>query len=193
MSKRITITEDMLSSARTFVPLSEKEEYINYCAPRCFVIVEISKPSENGLVEPPICKEDFFRKRRFLMSALAKMYLKQDFLAEDGDEWLMSRDDYDVWAASHVYNQLERFKANPNVRNKAFDLLADFKLLEKCLNIETYGLLQAVNDPCTRIAEMIIRSTTPDAMAADAVALQEAAEKLQEYVEGRDKENGGQL
>lgn len=193
MSKRITITEDMLLAARDCVSVQEKEDYITHCAPRCFVLVEIGKPQSDGMTEPPMCKEDFWRKRRFLMGALAKLYLKQDISTEDDDEWLMSREDYDMWAASHVYNQLERFKANPKLRNKAFDLLADFKLLEKCLNIEAYGLLQAVNDPCTRIAEMIIRSTTPDAMAADAVALQEAAEKLQEYVEGRDKENGDQL
>ena len=193
MSKRITITEDMLMDARGYVSVQEKEEYITHCAPRCFAMVEINNPQDGGMSQPPVCKEDFFRKRRFLMGALVRLYLKQDFATEDGDEWLMSREDYDMWAASHVYNQLERFKANPKVRNKAFDLLADFKLLEKCLNIEAYGLLQAVNDPCTRIAEMIIRSTTPDAMAADAVALQEAAEKLQEYVEGRDKENGDQL
>ena len=191
MSKRITITEDMLSNARTFIPLAEKEEFISYCAPRCFVIVEIGKRESSDLMEPPICKEDFFRKRRYIMGALAKLYLKQDYLTEDDDAWLMSREDYDMWAASHIYNQLERFKANPSVRNKAFDLLADFKLLEKCLNIETYGLLQAVNDPCTRIAEMIIKSTTPDAMAADAQALQEAADKLQQYVEERDKEYAG--
>ena len=189
--EHITITEEMLSDARAYVPLLEKEEFINYCAPRCFAVVEITKSSDD-MAQPPVCKEQFFQKRRYLMAALAGMYLKQDYQTAEGDKWLMSLQDYDLWAASHVYNQLERMKANPKLRNKAFDILADFKLLEKCLNIETYGLLQAVNDPCTRITEMIINSTTPESFAADAVAMQEAAEKLQRYVEERDM-NGGQL
>lgn len=63
-----------------------------------------------------------------------------------------------------MLNQIERMKSVPALRNAAFDLLQDYKMLEKMLNTEVYNMLRVMNDPVTRFSNAMQAQTSPEAM-----------------------------
>ena len=88
----------------------------------------------------------------------------------------------------HLYGgngyRLERIKkrtADKELQEKIYDLLADYKLLEKLLNAECYGMLPAMNDTVSRFQMMMSAQTTPEAMEALLKATEEAKQELAEY------------
>lgn len=62
----------------------------------------------------------------------------------------------------------------PELRDKAFDLLADYRDLEKMLKTEIYGMLQAMNDPVSRFQDLAAQSMTPEAVQKTLDDLKEA-------------------
>jgi hypothetical protein len=76
--------------------------------------------------------------------------LKQEKDADERDAALMSDACFDRWAGSHVFNQLERLKRDAELRDKVFDLLADYKDLEKRFSAQLAGLLTVQNDSVVR-------------------------------------------
>ena len=93
----------------------------------------------------------------------------------EGETYLMSADDYDRWAGGHLFNQIDRMKGKgPELRDKAFDLLADYRDLEKMLKTEIYGMLQAMNDPVSRFQDLAAQSMTPEAVQKTLDDLKEA-------------------
>lgn len=188
------LTEEELLQANTYVPLMEKVKFVNAVAEKCVEKLNIQAEANNEITAmPPLYKESMERKSRYLMGALVKLYLRSSFSSEDNDEWLMSLADYDYYAGSHIFNQLERLKSNHAVRNQCFDIIQDYRDLEKRLNNEVYGLLQTVNEPVTRILSHISTSTTPDAMKDAMEQLEQAQEHLQEYVAERNQLNRSAL
>ena len=62
-------------------------------------------------------------------------------------------------------HQIERMKAEGGEsRNRAFDLIGDFREMEKRLNSEIYADLQIMNDPVARLAMALSSSMTPEAV-----------------------------
>lgn len=78
--------------------------------------------------------------------------------ASETDEWLMSVEEYDAWAGSHVFNQLERWKRDGDLKFKAYDLLYDYKDLEKRFSAQISSLLAVQNDPVIRQAQQMTAS-----------------------------------
>ncbi len=100
---------------------------------------------------PPMYSVNVGLKNRYLMTAFVKLYLgSKDLLTELADEWLMTEEDYDRWAGSHVFGQLERWKRDNEARDKCFDLLADFKDLSKWFSTQINSLLTVQNDGVLR-------------------------------------------
>lgn len=160
------ISETDFRDAGTYVPVMVKDSFVRYAAARCIDRVEITVAGdgESKTQTPPFYKDSVERKNRYMMGALVKLYLKMDYEPVENDDWLMSADDYDRWAGGHILNQIERMKSVPNLRNAAFDLLQDYKALEKMLNTEVYNMLQVMNDPVTRFLASMQAQATPEAM-----------------------------
>ena len=166
------LTEEGLLAARDYVPLMEKAAFAAECAGRCFDRMEVRV--EGGQVLPYF-KENVERRSRYLMGGFVKLYLGEDFEPVEGETYLMSADDYDRWAGGHIFNQIDRMKGKgPNLRDKAFDLLADYRDLEKMLKTEIYGMLQAMNDPVSRFQDLAAQSMTPEAVQKTLDDLKEA-------------------
>ena len=96
-----------------------------------------------------------------------------------------------------MLNQLERFKAG-EYREKAFDLLADYKEMEKYLNSAIYAVLREMNDPVQRTIKVLSHFASAENIedAKNKVgALQAAIEKEKERQErimrGEGEENDG--
>lgn len=180
----IVITKEMVESARAYVPIAEKEQFLQGTSRLCLDRLEMA--GESGTALPPMYKENPMVKARCLMSAFAKLYLAQEI--EEEIPGIMSKDAYDEWAGSHVFGQMERMKkSDPAVRNKVFDLLDDYADLSKRLNIEIYGLLTALNDPVARLLDSIATTATPEYMQSLTEQLAKAQKDIEDYAANRER------
>lgn len=148
----ITITKEMLLGARDYVELGVKETWCKDNAMKCFDKLSITADEEPA---PPMYMLNAGLKARYLMAAFTAFYLRQDYEALADDNSLMSVEEYDRWAGSHVFNQIERWKSDREVRDKCFDVLADYKDLEKMFSVQINGMLAAMNDPVVRQNEYL--------------------------------------
>lgn len=181
--EKIVISAEKLLEMKDYIPLGEKLRFVKEAADGCFDRMEIKiRNGSDSLPIPPLYKENTGIKSRMLMGAVARLYCKTEIDAEKESPWLMSVEEYDRWAGSHVFNQIDRLKkGSPDVRDKAFDILADYKDLEKRLNSEIYGMLQVMNEPVSRIMTAIGQQTTPEAMQALKQELEGVQKELQDY------------
>lgn len=164
MAEKITITEKDILAAKTYIPIVEKEQWVQKVTGGC--IDRVSTVVQEGdlkLPMPAIFSDNMTRKSRYLMGAFVKMYLGISY-EPTGDDWLMSADDYDRFAGSHIFGQLERLKTKTDARDRIFDMLSDFRDLEKRLNTEIFNTLQIQNDVCARLFAMFFAQTTPETL-----------------------------
>lgn len=178
--EKITITKEMMEAARDYVSNAEKEAFVAECATKCFDKLAITA---DGEAAPDMYMVNSGLKARYLMGAFAVLYLNRtDVSFEETDALLMTSESYDLWAGSHVLNQVERWKRDSDLRDKCYDLLADYKDLEKRLSTQINGLLNVMNDSVMRQNEY---------MAAQVKELPAMMEKLKELQEGKGEEDGG--
>ena len=178
MSDKIEITKEIMLAARDYVPNAEKEAWAAENATKCFD--KLSIKGSDGEPAPDMYMVNSGLKARYLMGAFVGMYLGQKFEAEQDGSALMSEADYDRWAGSHAINQIERWKRDADLRDKCYDMLSDFKDLEKRLSAQISGLLSVMNDPVMRQNEY---------MAAQVKQMPELLEQLKEF-QGKVEENG---
>lgn len=186
--KNICLTEEHLREASvSYVSMRDKEEFIKDVSPGCFDRMEIG--TENGEPLPPFYKESALRKHRYMTAALMNLYLRLPMdIVEDGGPWDITDETYEAASGSFLISQLERIKkrtADKELQDKIYDLLADYKLLEKLLNAECYGMLPAMNDALSRFQMMMSAQTTPEAMEALLKATEEAKQELEDYKAAR--------
>lgn len=182
MEDMLVLTEEIIRAARSYVPLAEKEDFVRSVSDNCFDRIAIG--SRNGEDIPPMWKENGFIKQRYLAGALMKLYLEIDFIGEKGDKRLPTQTEYDWIMAGSPINQIERIRKSSKdteVRDKCYDLLYDFKTLERLLTGEIAGMRPAANDTLSRFSTMMEAQTSPEAfekIAASAEDLKKAMDEL---------------
>lgn len=174
------ITKKILTEAEDYIPLGEKVKIAQEIARHC--VYSISYNLEVGGV--PVDVPDYHGKstglrERFLLGVLLRLYLKIPFDPVEGSEYLLSLDDYDRAARLHPLNALERFKSDPEAREKVFDLLRDYKTLCDFTRSALDDLVAAQNDPVQRYLAAQAASVTPEALKA----LTDAEGQLREQIE----------
>lgn len=153
MDANFTLTQAIMEKARDYIPLAVKEAWVADNAPKCFDKLAITADDE---AMPPMYMVNTGLKSRYLMGALVGLYLGLDFAAESADNpALMSVEEYDEWAGNHVMNQLERMKHDTTFKFKAYDLIADYKDLEKRLSTQLTALMTVQNDSVIRQSELM--------------------------------------
>lgn len=155
------ITEEMVKRATRYVPLAEKMGFIAAYAPDCLKEVEISVQklqSDSLLALPPLWAENIQFKQMYLLRAFLEMYLHVEVATD------FTSKEYDKYAAFHPFNQFERLKNNPELKDIVFDILADFKELKKLFDIEIYNLKAARNDGMERALAGISIISSPEAV-----------------------------
>lgn len=187
MNYHYVLTEEDIMNATDYVSIADKVAFVAEVAMRCFNRIEITTEGSglSPISTPPMYSENTELKSRYLMGAFVKMYLNMDIDPCEDENWLLSRDDYDRWAKHHIFNQIERLKqgTSPECKNKCFDVLQDYKDLEKRLSTEIYGQLQAMNDVCYRLRMMIESGSTPEAMRNAMTQLNDLKKELESYTE----------
>lgn len=183
MADEFKITEATMAQADTYIPLVMKEAIANDMARACVKRTDLIRPfgdkaetdGEYG-VSPVYC-ESPGSKARVMMTVLMVLYLH---IWDEDTPYLCEVSAYDQWAGAHVLNQLERFKAGAH-REKAFDILADYREMEKCLNSAIYAVLRELNDPVKRFMEAL-------GTMASAEGIQSAIETIREAEAGIEAE-----
>ena len=187
--EKIIITEEQMKNAVTYAPAKVKEEFVEYCCRRCLSTSKIDLGVGDNSAMPNMYIEDTFAKSRYLMSALCVLYLgvpldKID--REKEDEWLMTDAEYDHYAMSHIVNQIERMKSNAELRDKAFDLLRDYRDLEKRLNTAIYNTMAVMNDPINRLFQKLAFDMSPEALEAQKKELERLQQEMEDIKKSRE-------
>jgi hypothetical protein len=181
--ENIKLTKENLLSMRDYVPLAEKMRFVAEAADGCFDRMELKiSGGAESMPMPPMYRDNTSIKSRMLMGAFVKLYLEAGFETEGENPWLMSVADYDRFCGSHIFNQIERMKAEGGeVRDKAFDVLSDWRDLEKRFNTEVYNMMQVMNEPVSRIMMAMQMQTTPEAMQGLKEELESVKKELDSY------------
>lgn len=192
--EKIILTEEQMQKAVSYAPAKVKEAFVDYCCRRCLSTSKIDLGIGENSAMPNMYMEDTFAKSRYLMSALCVLYLgvpRENVSMEGDDLWLMEEAEYDLYAMSHPVNQIERMKSNAELRDKAFDLLRDYRDLEKRLNTAIYNTMTVMNDPINRMFQKLAADTSAEALEEQKKAAEELARQLEELKalkEAREKE-----
>lgn len=187
--ERITITEETINNGVSYALCELKEKFVEDVYMKCLNRVDVNLDDSGNAPMPYMYMENTFLKSRYLMTALAKFYLRMDVVeTEDGDMWLMTRNEYDRFGASHVIGQLNRFRNNnPELKDKVFDLLRDYSDLERRLSNAIRSGLTVMNDPANRIFQKITMDVSEEALKS---AVDEAKQQMAEL---QDLKESGQI
>ena len=184
MENRFEITKEMLMKARDYLTLNEKEAIALMIAPACVKKIwdynyEESRYYEEKDLLPeqvPIWGEDQAAKSAAFIGAVMFFSFGEDI----GDNILISSEAYDKYAGSHVFNQIERFKST-EYREKAFDIISDYREMERHLNSAIYSVLRELNDPVKRFMEAF-------GTMGSIEGIQEAVKSIEEAKDGIEAE-----
>ena len=178
---RITITEETINNGVSYALCELKEKFVEDVYMKCLNRVDVNLDDSGNAPMPYMYMENTFLKSRYLMTALAKFYLRMDVETEDSDMWLMTRNEYDRFGASHVIGQLNRFRNNnPDLKDKVFDLLRDYSDLERRLNNAIRSGLAVMNDPTNRIFQKITMDVSEEALASQKEQLEDLKKQFAE-------------
>ena len=150
----------------TYIPILRKQEIAEHIA--AGALVRYRSTVDYGgeeLFDAAVTAEDTQSRWRYMMGVLLKFYLHIDFEPVEGEDYLMAADDYDRAASMHILNVLERMKSDTAARDKVFDLLRDYKELERMVSAELNAQLAARNDILPRILQVLTQTATPAALA----------------------------
>lgn len=183
MENKFEITKEIMANADTYMPLALKElisiskarecvKETNYIQP---MGVDTQFKGEYGM--GPMYCESPSTKARILMTCLMVFYLK---VWPDSTDMICSLDDYDAWSKAHVLNQIERFKST-EYREKAFDIISDYREMERHLNSAIYSVLRELNDPVKRFMEAF-------GTMGSIEGIQEAVKSIEESKDGIEAE-----
>ena len=163
----IEITEQDILGASDYVGIGVKESFTRAIAFLCLEPVEV-QDGEDAL--PLMFRENKKIKAQYLMGTLAtllqKKYTPQALKSGEILEGCMDEAEYDMWASSHVMNQLERLKkcGKSAVVNKLFDLLYDYKAIEMMLTGAIKDELEVRNDPFNRAMQYFSNAALQSAL-----------------------------
>lgn len=154
--KAFFITNEMMKKAKTYMPLSEKEDLAKQIAELCLVPLKVTEEEKKDSRLPIslLYGEDMANKSILVMNTLLGFYFDID--VEDGEDPYKI---YDHYAEHHILNQLERFKSDAELKNKAFDILSDFKEFKKMVDTEIFNLRTLKNDPLHRLSDVLVMLT----------------------------------
>ena len=187
------LTKDMMERAQTYMPLQTKKELAEAIARGC--VRPMKRVKWNGVhVEdapdvpndpsalPDLVEEDLALKMCMLQNVLLSWYFDVEMNEDE-----VTYEQYDFYAGGHLLNQIERFKSDRDLKNKAFDLAEDFREFRKMVDTIIYNHKMNVNDPLKRFDAMLSVFASPDNLKAIITELQKAGEDMEKKVKGAKK------
>ena len=157
--EKFILTTEIMDKARDYMPLADKVELATYIAEHCIEkqpTATQNKAKDLVIDLPYLRQENMALKQLMLMHTLLTYYLQIDVNEPFGYE------DYDYYASSHILNQLERQKGNVAYKDKAFDLITDYKDFKKVLDTILFNVKTSNNDPLERFVATIELVAKPE-------------------------------
>ena len=177
--EKVKITKDTLRKAKTYMPIADKAAYAKAIAKMCVIPTDgETVPLQGTLTLPPLYAEDAALKAVSLEAVVFEYY----FGIEVPEEF--TGDDFDEIEADHPMNRIERLKSDPDVKDAAFDLLADIRELKKIVDSACYGRKNDLNDPIGRIFAAFSEFSNPENIEKAAKRIEEVADAVKEKAEG---------
>lgn len=181
-------TEEDILNANTYMPIAVKSQTAKAIAVSSVSVVNVKMDitQDNGEKQerplPPRYTENVLTKMAWQLRMLLAYYLRQDFGTED-----MTAAQYDEWGQVAVFNQLDRLKQskNPDVRNRVYDILDDYRELCKMISTEIAMELAVRNDPFNRIAVWLTEQISPELISKLKEGLVSARDGISDYRESR--------
>lgn len=180
-----TITEDVIRNATIYLPIAKKSALARTFAEDCISKVEIKLSNDgNSDLLPPRYQENPMMKSLFGMMTLLSQYLHVVEANEKG-ELSMSPQEFDEWGEASIMNQLDRLKSskNPEIKNRVYDILDDYREFYRMLGVEISSLLANKNDFLVRFMQYFQTEITQEALKGLMEGLSNAANELKEYAE----------
>lgn len=159
MGKHFEITDEIMQNAIAYMPIEEKAAYAKTIAEQCVVAIPTAEQNVEGeklFALPYIKGENRELKALCLMNVLLSHYLNIEVATPFNEE------QYNYYASGSILNQIERYKSNFDLKNKAFDLLADYKEFRKFVDIEINNLIEVNNDTFARFIAAISVFSSPE-------------------------------
>lgn len=187
-----TLDAERLKKADVYIPLARKVAIVRVLAPGCIEKVDMRLEGDKAGVQPmpPRWQESQLGKRLVMSYILAGLYLHQidvQGLYQEKPTFDFTARQYDIF--SQLFSQLEAFKRDRDpeseVKSIAASILSDYRDFEKLLNAEIFNLLQAKNDTCTRMVEMFMAQTSPEAIQNATEALKQVQAEAEAEVKKR--------
>lgn len=135
------ITEEMIKNAKSYIPILEKQEIARQIAKASIETLKVD--DVNKRILPDLVGENMGMKEMLLLQAFLGNYF--DIKAKEYADTF-----YDEYNSDNIYNQLQRFKSNAELRDKCYDILDDFKLLRKMVSSEINNIKIVENDTLGR-------------------------------------------
>lgn len=188
----VQLDAEELKKADTYIPLARKVAIVRILAPGCVEQVDMRLERDKAGVQPmpPRWQESTLGKRLVMSYVLAGLYLHKidvDGLYQKEPTFDFTARQYDTF--SQLYSQLECFRRDRDPESEAkaaaAAILSDYKDFEKLLNAEIFNILQAKNDTCTRMVEMFMAQTTPEAIQNATDALKQVQAEAEAEVQKR--------
>lgn len=143
--KNFELKKEHIERAKTYMPIQDKVNLSKKIAELCIKDAEVKE--ENKIFAlPPEVVEDLGVKAVLLQNVLLNYYFDIEL-----DEKRDGYEQYDYFNRKNLLNQIERFKAESDVKNKVYDLLADYKDFKRMVDVEIYNLKTSRNDTLIRI------------------------------------------
>lgn len=197
MTDRYHVTEQMIGNADTYISLTEKESIAAVIAQTCVVPCKATEQDKEeneifSIPAPPMYKENTLEKALCLTGCFLHYYLHVEVKALN-----ISIEEYDGWMGAHLMNQIERYKGT-GYKAKVFDMLSDFRDLEKRVNCAIYAKLNQKNDTCRRLLAALMVLGSEESMNEAQKMLAEAVQGIAEEKKKQDDlireaDNGKQL
>ena len=159
MEKHFELTDKIMQNAIAYMPIEDKADYAEEIAKKCVVDIPTAEQNVKGekfLALPYIKGEDRELKSMCLMNILLSYYLKIEVKSPFTEE------EYNFYAGGSILNQIERYKSNFDLKNKAFDLLADYKEFRKSVDNEIANLIAVNNDVLARFMASVEIFSIPE-------------------------------
>lgn len=172
------LKEELMKKAITYMPLVKKTIYAELIARKCLKPIKPLKKDDNNesfLIIPSIVGEDILQKEQMLLNVLLSHYF-------DIKIPQINAELYDKYMGAHFLNQLERYKANPEYKEKAFDILTDFKIVRRMVDTEIFNLKTKENDILERFMKGLSLFSA-EQMTNNPDYLKKLTSELQKFVE----------
>lgn len=178
--EKFIITKEIIQSARDYLPIGNKEMFAKIIAEQCVVPCTTAEDAQKGkadLAIPTLYREHFHKKQLLLMDFFLQFYFKLPVSKKEpfNDEM------YDYYAGSHIFEQLERMKPDKEVKDKVYDLMADYKDFKRHVESAIFQKLNEKNDTLSRFSAAIQLASDPEYIQKMVEELKQHADTLADH------------